>query len=316
MFNNRTPGNISLKETLFYRQAELLLQILPFFKQEKVFALKGGTAINFFHRNLPRLSVDIDLTYLPINKRDTALSDISRRLENVSGRIIKQFPNGKIIKKTLSGTDHIIGLIFKREQVSVKIEPNNIVRGAVYPIEQIKLCKSVREKFEMTLSMQTLSLADLYGSKICAALDRQHPRDLFDVHFLLKNEGITGEIRKAFIVYLISHPRPLCELLNPNYQKIDDVYEKEFKGMIFEKTSLKDLIQTQRFLFQSMKSILTADEKQFLISFKSLDPQWDLLGLNNIQRMPGVKWKLLNLEKMSKTKHQQAVGKLVDCLNG
>jgi len=79
-----------LKESLFYKQAELLLQILPFFKQETVFALKGGSAINFFYRNLPRLSVDIDLTYLPINKREIALTDISKRIENVSGRIIKQ----------------------------------------------------------------------------------------------------------------------------------------------------------------------------------------------------------------------------------
>jgi predicted nucleotidyltransferase component of viral defense system len=176
-----------LKDTLFFKQAELLLQILPFFKQENVFALKGGTAINFFHRNLPRLSVDIDLTYLPINKREIALADISQRLENVSGRIIKQFPKCEIVRKTLSETNHTIGFIFKRGNVSVKVEPNFVVRGTVYPIENRKLCKSVAEKYELAISMQTLSYADLYGSKICAALDRQHPRDLFDVHFLLKS---------------------------------------------------------------------------------------------------------------------------------
>lgn len=164
--------------------------------------------------------------------------------------------------------------------------------------------------------MQTLSFADLYGSKICAALDRQHPRDLFDVHFLLKNEGITEKIRKAFIVYLISHPRPIVELLNPNQQNISDVYHQEFKGMVFEQVSLSDLTQTQNFLIKNMKNILAKDEKEFLISFKSLDPQWHLVGLKDIQQLPAVKWKLLNLEKMSKTNHQQALEKLINCLSG
>ena len=305
-----------MKETLFFKQAELLLQILPFFKQENVFALKGGTAINFFHRNLPRLSVDIDLTYLPINKREIALADISQRLENVARRIMKQFPKCEIIKKTLLETDHTIGFIFKLGIVSVKVEPNFVVRGTVYPIENKKLCKSVEEKFELVISMQTLSFADLYGSKICAALDRQQPRDLFDVHFLLKNEGITEEIRKAFIVYLISHPRPVVELLNPNRQEIRDIYYQEFKGLTFDQVSLTDLIQTQSFLIKNVKSILTDEEKEFLISFKSLDPQWHLLGLKDVEQLPAVKWKLLNLEKMSKTKHQQAVEKLKNYLIG
>jgi len=65
-----------LKDTRFFRQAELLLQLLPFFSGEDIFALKGGTAINFFIRDLPRLSVDIDLAYLPINDRKKAIGEI------------------------------------------------------------------------------------------------------------------------------------------------------------------------------------------------------------------------------------------------
>lgn len=49
---------------------------MPFVAQERCFALKGGTAINFFLQEMPRLSVDIDLTYLPISKRETSLSEI------------------------------------------------------------------------------------------------------------------------------------------------------------------------------------------------------------------------------------------------
>jgi len=143
--------------------------------------------------------------------------------------------------------------------------------------------------------MQTLSFADLFGSKICAALDRQHPRDLFDVYFLLKNEGITEEIRKSFIVYLISHPRPIAELLAPNPQNISKAYYQEFKGMTFERVSLEDLTKTQDYLITNITNLLTEDEKEFLVSFKSIKPNWDLLGLENIGQLPAVKWKLLNL---------------------
>ena len=66
--------------TIYYNQAELLLRILPLIYRQREFALKGGTAINFFFRNLPRLSVDIDLVYLPIEDRATTLQNISNLL--------------------------------------------------------------------------------------------------------------------------------------------------------------------------------------------------------------------------------------------
>jgi hypothetical protein len=50
-------------DTVYFRQAELLLRVLPLVDREAVFALKGGTAINFFVRDLPRVPVDIDLVY-------------------------------------------------------------------------------------------------------------------------------------------------------------------------------------------------------------------------------------------------------------
>jgi hypothetical protein len=60
-------------DIVFFRQAELLLRIIPLIDREASFALKGGTAINFFVRDLPRISVDIDLVYLPIGERDESL---------------------------------------------------------------------------------------------------------------------------------------------------------------------------------------------------------------------------------------------------
>ena len=299
-----------MNDNFYYNQAKLLLKILPLINKFPDFALKGGTAINFFVRNLPRLSVDIDLTYVPIKERKQSLQDISQNLEKLSQEITARIPDTRITLKRTRDTNTIRALIVNQKGITVKVEPNLVMRGSVFPIEKKQLCKAAEAKFKLAITTNTLALADLYGSKLCAALDRQHPRDLFDVHFLLKNEGITDEIRKAFIVYLISHPRPIVELLNPNPQKIADVYHQEFKGMMFEQASVSDLNHTQNFLIQNVRNMLTEEEKEFLISFKSLEPQWHLSGLNDVEQLPAVKWKLLNLEKMSKAKHQQAVEKL------
>ncbi|TCQ91865.1 nucleotidyltransferase AbiEii toxin of type IV toxin-antitoxin system [Rahnella sp. JUb53] len=61
------------RESIYYRQVQLLLQLLPFIAKHDCFALKGGTAINLFIRNFPRLSVDIDLVYLPVLDREESL---------------------------------------------------------------------------------------------------------------------------------------------------------------------------------------------------------------------------------------------------
>ncbi len=71
-----------MKNTIYYQRAELLLRVLPAIATESCFALKGGTAINFFIRDLPRLSVDIDLTYLPIESREQTLLHISEAANN------------------------------------------------------------------------------------------------------------------------------------------------------------------------------------------------------------------------------------------
>lgn len=182
-----------MKDPVFFKQAELLLRILPLIYKEDVFALKGGTAINFFLRDLPRLSVDIDLTYLPVNDRDSALTEIRRSLRLVSEQIKRRIPGTRIIPKTIHGTEVVRGLIVDREGVTINIEPNLVLRGSVYPPEIKPLSKKAQDLFELSLQSRILSPYDLYAGKICAALDRQHPRDLFDVHLLLKGEGLMKE---------------------------------------------------------------------------------------------------------------------------
>ncbi len=80
------------RNTIYFKQALLLVQMLPVVAKESCFALKGGTAINLFVRELPRLSVDIDLVYLPIEPRNESLSNMQFSLERIS-RDINQLPN-------------------------------------------------------------------------------------------------------------------------------------------------------------------------------------------------------------------------------
>ena len=303
-----------IKDSPYYRQAELLLRILPIVNREEVFALKGGTAINFFYRDLPRLSVDIDLTYLPLKDRDKSLQEINDKLLDLKGEIFRTFPRSKIIHKQLSESKFVYGLVINNQNALIKIEPNTTIRGMVYPTVEKRLCTRAEEIFELSLSARVLSLEDIYGGKICAALDRQHPRDLYDIKLLLEHEGISDKTRDAFIVYLISHDRPIVEVLNPGLRDIKLIYENEFSGMTLDNVTLPSLIDTRLNLITLIKSSLTENEKLFLLLFKNMTPDWTLLGLEGIENMPAIKWKMLNLKKMKPASHRKAYEKLEDYL--
>lgn len=304
-----------MKDTIYYKQADLLLQVLPVVAREKHFALKGGTAINFYYRQLPRLSVDIDLCYLPINERDKALNEISESLGRIAERVERQIPGIRITEKIEKEADNWYALIINNRGVTVKIEPNTVIRGSIYQPGSKELSEKAYKTFERYVRMQVLSFEDLYAGKICAALDRQHPRDFYDIKLLLENEGMSTKLRKAFIVYLISHNRPILDVLNPNLKEIKNVYEKEFTGMTVEPISLDELLDTRYSLLNILSNDLTDKERQFLLSFKKMSPEWDLLGLKNIDKLPAVKWKLQNLKQMDSRKHKDAVRRLADHLN-
>ena len=168
---------------------------------------------------------------------------------------------------------------------------------------------------QIYLEAAVLSVPDLYGGKICAALDRQHPRDLFDVKILLEAEGITQLIRKAFLVYLISHDRPVYELLQPNPKDFRSIFDSEFQGMTFNPVSMDDLINTRSTLIETLHKAMTDDEKRFLLSLKKGNPNWLWLGLEGIKKLPAVQWKIHNIQKMGAEKHEIALDKLKRVLN-
>jgi hypothetical protein len=151
---------------------------------------------------------------------------------------------------------------------------------------------------------------DLYAGKICAALDRQHPRDFFDVRGLLDNEGISDSLMDVFMVYLISSSQPISKLLQPNLIDISHTFEEQFIGMTTEPIELKLLTDTRKELITLLHEKLTTEHRTFLLGFKKGDPDWSLLPFDNIDLLPSVKWKMLNLEKMDKVKRAEAFEKL------
>lgn len=303
-----------MKDSVYFQQAKLLVPILPEVRKETAFALKGGTAINYFYRNLPRLSVDIDLTYLPVKARDKSIAEISASIVNIMDGVQYTIPNIRIIPKKNKTIGLIIGFIVAQKNVTVKIEPNIVLRGSVFPSEKVSLSPHAIELFSSKVRLQRLSFPDLYGGKICAALDRQHPRDLFDVKLLMENEGLTDDVRKAFIVYLISHSRPIVELLDPQFKDIDHIFNNEFQGMTQDPVTLHDLVDVREKLVRQIHHDLTDHERHFILSIKEQQPEWDLLGIADVNRLPAVQWKLQNLHRMSRKKHAAAVEKLKRCL--
>jgi predicted nucleotidyltransferase component of viral defense system len=298
-----------MKDTGYFKQARLLLQVLPFIEKAGGFALKGGTAINLFVREMPRFSVDIDLTYIPMNTRDEALTDISRSLREAADQI-RRVLGAQVEEQRLKDTGRTVKLTVRRQEATIKVEPNLVLRGALYPPVQAILCRKAEEMFELSVSTRLLSVADLYGGKICAALDRQHPRDFFDIGLLLANEGLTDEIRRAFVVYLASHDRPMNELLKPKWKDLKPSFEKEFKGMTLEPIELDKLVETRNELLRLIHAGLTVPEKNFLLSLKDGEPDWNLLGLPGVERLPGLRWKLENIREMSPKKRQDQSARL------
>jgi len=284
----------------YYAQVDLLLDVLPHVMMDSRIAIKGGTAINLFYRDLPRLSVDIDICYLPIEDRIISFKNIHEILEKIK---VKLEGLGFRVKtsKPLDAKSEA-KLFVGNEKTEIKIEPNFTLRGSVYAPEVKMTSDFVSQKFGKEVEALCLNHADIFGGKICAALDRQHPRDLFDIKYLFEEGGFSDDVRKSFIVHLISHPRPIHEVLNPNLKEISKSFENEFRGMTTIEVKLAELIQTRLDLIQFVKENLTVKEKEFLVTFNNTAPNWTLLELKDVDHYPAVKWKLLNLQKMDHKK--------------
>ncbi len=274
----------------YKNQARLLLGALPEVAKESCFALHGGTAINLFVRNMPRLSVDIDLTYISIEDRETTLVHISEALQRIKRRLENVMKNVRITHKKEIGK-----LIVSQPHAEIKLEVNLVGRGTLSDPVKMQLCDKAQSEFDSFVAMPVVPFRQLYGGKICAALDRQHPRDLFDVKYLLENEGLTDDIRQGFIFCLVCSDRPINEIISPNFQDHQRALVNQFVGMSEKEFSYQDFEETREYLVKGVRNLLSDKDKEFLLSVKNATPDW---GIYNFERFPAVQWKLLNLQKL------------------
>lgn len=206
-------------------------------------------------------------------------------------------------------------LVVMRDVTRVKTEVSPVLRGSVHLPRRLQSCAKVNAQFGPS-EVLVLHAHDVYAGKLCAALDRQHPRDLFDVHQLLDHEGISAELVETFMVYLISSGMPIAELLAPNRLPIAEVFETQFSGMTLNPVTLEALEDTRERMITLIHQHITDKHRAFLLSFKQGEPDWALLNLPGVADLPAVQWKLLNIRSMPPAKRAQALERLREALLG
>ena len=280
----------------YRRQVALLLRVMPHVAKEDIFALKGGTAINLFVRDLPRLSVDIDLTYLPIEDRETTLKNIDAILDHIRKDLQRNL-RAVSVQRIAGGGNNDTRVLVRQGNAEIKIETSPVARGTVHPPERRRVSPSVEDVFGFA-EMQVVSFEDLFGGKLHAAVDRQHPRDLFDVKLLYENEGLTDALFRTFLIYVASSGRPPHELVKPSLASLDEAFVREFEGMTTEVASIEELKAARERLTKDLLVRLDSNAMRFLLSLHDGKPDFDAIGLPQAAELPAVRWKLLNLEKL------------------
>jgi predicted nucleotidyltransferase component of viral defense system len=275
----------------------LLLSVAPDVFANDIFAMKGGTAINLFVQDMPRLSVDIDVVYTPWQTpREQALKTISDELDAIAARLSQLgLSTRKAHSKDLSDTK----LLIDNADTQVKVEVNVVFRGTVLPVERHPLSPKTSDLFSVALELPILAPAELYGSKLVAAMDRQHPRDLFDVLKMFDSGGLSEAAVECFVTYLAGHNRPTHEVLFGNQKDIAHEYHQHFVGMTTEPVSLDNLLETRTRLREELAQQLTEKHKQFLIGLARAQPDWTLLQCPHASELPALRWKLNNLQTFS-----------------
>lgn len=277
-------------------QVRLLVQLIPFVAEQKDFALKGGTAINLFYRNLPRYSVDIDLIYLPIQDRDASLKGIADGLSRIVEKINAGLESAEATLAVGRGIEST-RILVRAPGATVKIEVSPVQRGTLFPSLPMMVHDGVEEEFGFA-EIPVVAFEELFAGKIIAALDRAHPRDLFDVHHLLEVEGISDELFRTVLVYLISSRRPIHELLDPHPIDIADTFKEEFDSMTVEAISLQALYDARDRLIEELRRRLTGNAAAFLEAVHDCKADFGRIGLPQAAELPAVQWKLLNLERL------------------
>jgi len=299
----------------FRETVQLLLSVAPYVFRVPDFAMKGGTAINFFVRDMPRLSVDIDVAYTRVDvSREAALAAISTGLDTIAKAAKRQGLTARIARRPEVPESKIF---LGNGSTQVTVEVNTVARGTVLPAERHELRAAAQSEFRLQLEVPILAPAELFGGKLVAALDRQHPRDLFDVLLLMRSEGLTPDIVRCFVIYLASHNRPMHEVLHPNPKDLTRIYENDFVGMTNENVSLEELLALRDALPHQLSKLLSREQRHFLMTLARGEPDWKSAGVEHADRLPAIQWKLDNIRKLANRnpkKHEEQSAALNELL--
>jgi hypothetical protein len=263
---------------------------------------------------MPRLSVDIDLTYVPIEDRAGSLANIKAALAAIQQRVHSRKPDVRV--RLIADKAK---LLCSHRGTQIKIEVNTTMRGALDDPQVWSLSQNARQTYDRFVDAPVIPIGQLYGGKICAALDRQHPRDLFDIKYMLDAHGFSTEIRRGFLFCLTSGDRPLHEILMPTLLDQRETLENHFLGMTDEPWTYEQYEETRLTLIRAISAGLDEADRQFLISFKEGAPEWTTYGFTEFEGFPAVRWKLENIRKLKKvnpSKHRDQLDALKAILDG
>jgi hypothetical protein len=207
-------------------------------------------------------------------------------------------------------------MLLRTQNAEVKVEVSPVTRGTVGKPKPMTVTPAVEDRFGFA-ETNVVAFEDLYAGKLCAALDRQHPRDLFDVRLLYENEGLTDDLFRTFLVYAACSGRPLHELIDPNMLEIDQSFAQEFDGMTIEPIALELLVETRERLVLDIQQRLPGRPAEFLLSVHDAVPDFSLIGLPQAADLPAIRWKLQNLARLKATnpaKHELQRNELIAAL--
>jgi len=277
----------------------LLLAIAPVVFASGRFAMKGGTALNLFVQEMPRLSVDIDLVFVDHRPdRQAALRAIAQELATVQSALVGKGYRAHLPANT-EGDD--VKLVVSNDSAQVKVEVNFVFRGTALLVETRSLVATAQDLFTTDLAVPVLATAELYGSKLVAAMDRQHPRDIFDVMHVLDHFGWQTPFVDCFVAYLAGHNRPVHEVLFAKAKPLEPAFTSEFAGMTRDVIELDALVRVQARLLEELPRQLTPAHRDFLLTLVQGSPAWEQMPMRHLHELPALKWKLMNLAKLKKS---------------
>ncbi len=298
----------------FRERLQLLTELLPVIAREARFALKGGTAINLFEHDLPRLSVDVDLTWLAVGDFAGDQHAITAALEGLAQRLRAAPLRLHVAASIAAGAGGVTRLIATRLGARVQIETTPVMRGTVHPVRMMTVQPRVQAEFGFA-EMQVLDHADLYAGKLAAALSRQHPRDLFDVGVLLDSGRLDAHLWRTFLVYLTATPKPAAELLAPREPLgFAAAFGSQFRGMTREPVTVEWLLHARERLLMRVSELMDDATQKFLVSVERERPDFTSIGLPHAANLPGVQRKLYNLAQRTPAKREADYCQLVETL--